>query len=114
MSGVRHSAPEHSRCGVFTETPYDGGPVKTRDIVYCHHCGYHWVWEPGSGRVRGYCALCHGLTCGRRWCREHAHCHWLQQIENMEQGRPIDFQPVRAPVPAGVPASPGGVLLGRG
>lgn len=105
MSGIRHSAPEHSRCGVFTEAPHDGGPAVVKDIAYCVHCGYHFVYTPGSGKIRGYCALCNGLTCGHRWCREHAHCHWKQQLENMEQGRPIDYSPISVFVDT---APPGG------
>lgn len=30
----------------------------------CVHCGGHWVVEPGSGALRGFCQNCNGYICG--------------------------------------------------
>ena len=86
----RHSAPDRLRIGVTTFTPLDGGPPVTRDLVCCVHCGYTWAWQPGSGRVRGFCMKCNGLLCGRKCCRGRPCQHWMKGIENMEAGRPED------------------------
>lgn len=34
----------------------------------CVHCGKHWEVIRGSGRKRGYCILCKGVTCGHEAC----------------------------------------------
>jgi hypothetical protein len=34
----------------------------------CVHCGRHWRYIPGSGKERGFCMHCMGITCGRRQC----------------------------------------------
>lgn len=38
------------------------------DTVQCVHCQMHWKIVPGSGRTRGYCLNCDGLTCGKPAC----------------------------------------------
>ena len=38
------------------------------DTLQCVHCGRHWVPEPGSGKVRGFCRCCMGPTCGAQKC----------------------------------------------
>jgi hypothetical protein len=38
------------------------------DTLQCVHCGGHWVVRPGSGRRRGYCMRCSGVTCGAEPC----------------------------------------------
>ena len=30
----------------------------------CCHCGKHWIPQPGSGMIRGYCQNCNGDMCG--------------------------------------------------
>jgi hypothetical protein len=40
------------------------------DLLQCCHCQYTWRLEPGSGRRRGFCTLCMGVTCGRPPCME--------------------------------------------
>ena len=51
----------------------------------CVHCQYVWKIEPGSGRMRGFCARCNGPTCGPK-CFE---CKgtWEQVCEDIEAGR---------------------------
>lgn len=29
----------------------------------CCHCGMHWVVQPGSGKVRGWCGKCSAWFC---------------------------------------------------
>jgi len=41
------------------------------DTIQCCHCGMHWIFKPGSGRVRGYCLLCNAITCGHPRCDSH-------------------------------------------
>lgn len=38
------------------------------DTVQCAHCGQHFILQPGSGRRRGFCLKCEGLTCGSASC----------------------------------------------
>ena len=38
------------------------------DTVQCVHCGTHWVPQRGSGRLRGFCLRCGGVTCGAASC----------------------------------------------
>lgn len=72
----------------------DNGYLEARDpnsgkVVYeaatlrCVHCGGHWVPQPGSGRVRGFCARCNGPFCGPG-CQKCVPAE--QQLENMEAG----------------------------
>ena len=47
------------------------GPLGVEDeceTVQCVHCQMHWKIEPGSGRKRGFCFNCNGLTCGKEAC----------------------------------------------
>lgn len=95
-----HAAPSHSRVGILTSTPHDGGPAVVRDLVCCVHCAYTWAWMPGSGRRRGFCMRCNGITCGRQWCDARGCCHRKQDLDNMEQGRPEGYRPIIVSVPA--------------
>ena len=57
-------------------------PTLERETLQCVHCGKHWIYEPGSGRRRGWCAPCNGVTCGAERC---AVCVPLEaRIEIME------------------------------
>jgi hypothetical protein len=90
MGTERATAPRHSRAGVLIITPWDGGPVQMQDTVQCVHCGRHWIWKPGSGRRRGWCSLCNGITCGKKKCDR---CVPIEQwLENVEKGRPEDHR----------------------
>mgnify|MGYP001581023598 CR=1 FL=1 len=38
------------------------------DTMQCCHCGEHFVMVRGSGRRRGFCLKCKGVTCGKDTC----------------------------------------------
>jgi hypothetical protein len=44
------------------------GPKIEADTLQCVHCGKHWVVVRGSGRRRGFCMRCNGVTCGAHDC----------------------------------------------
>jgi hypothetical protein len=93
--------------GTLILTPGDGGPVIEADTVMCVHCNRHWVWQQGSGRKRGWCMRCNGITCGLPTCDA---CVPLEQrLENWEHGRPTEFRPTVAAV--GVNISGGQLIL---
>ncbi|MCC6419930.1 MAG: hypothetical protein IT429_16975 [Gemmataceae bacterium] len=97
-----HSAPRGLPMkGVLISTPVDSDRAVQRDTVQCCHCGRIWLWQPGSGRRRGFCTLCGGLTCGTGACDR---CVPMEQmIENMEAGLPYELacrhKPIRVSVP---------------
>ena len=68
--------------------------------LQCKHCGKHWIPQPGSGRVRGWCMNCHGPICGPG-CATCVPEEAL--LENYEKGRPLDFRSIQVYVPADVP-----------
>ena len=40
-----------------------------RPTLQCVHCGVHWVYQPGEGKIkRGICLKCMGPTCGNKKC----------------------------------------------
>lgn len=43
-----------------------GGDGRTfeADTRMCCHCGKHWLVQPGSGNVRGFCGKCNAMICG--------------------------------------------------
>lgn len=75
--------------GYMVSTSPEEGIVEA-DTLQCVHCGCHWTVEPGSGKRRGYCSRCNGPVCGSK-CKACIPAE--QQLENMEQGRPLDFRP---------------------
>lgn len=101
-------------------TPEAGGRVIERETAQCRHCGGIWVIQPGSGRLRGYCTLCKGMTCGPACSSSCIPTEVL--LESIEKGkdpaavRPVAASVTHAPPPAaplpGDRVSPGGVILG--
>lgn len=72
--------------------PGSDKPILETATVQCVHCGGHWVPQPGSGRVRGFCGRCNGPICGP-CCQS---CVPTEQLlENLERGRPLDYRPIR-------------------
>ena len=75
---------------VLTDPGSDKGIVRSATIQ-CAHCGGHWVPQPGSGRIRGWCGQCAGPVCGPG-CEK---CVPVEQyLENIEKGRPEDYRPI--------------------
>ena len=60
--------------------------TQTYDTLRCVHCQAHWVVQPGSGRVRGWCLKCGGPTCGAPECNVCA--PFEKKLELMES-RPV-------------------------
>lgn len=44
------------------------GNTKIVEMMQCVHCQVMWVLKPGSGRKRGWCTKCGGVTCGQEDC----------------------------------------------
>ena len=40
------------------------------DTKQCVHCGGHFLSVRGSGKIRGWCLSCVGITCGGAECRQ--------------------------------------------
>ena len=83
--------------GVLITAPLDGDRIVQTKTVRCMHCGRHWVWVKGSGRRRGFCLNCMGITCGDPRCDPCV--HWEQRLENAEQGKPMNHKPIIVSVP---------------
>lgn len=62
------------------------GPTVRGDTVCCVHCKHTWLFIPGSGRLRGWCHRCGGLTCGSPAC--DLCVPFEARLENLEAGRP--------------------------
>lgn len=107
MTIRRHTAPAGRLTrGVLISTPHDSDKKVEQSTVQCVHCLRVWLWQPGSGRVRGWCARCNGLTCGPG-CG--AVCvHFEQLLENLEKGMPYELARLFAPIIVSVPAAPPG------
>ena len=60
--------------------------IEQMPTLQCCHCGFTWAYQPGSGRIRGWCMKCHGPVCGPR-CAECVPKE--RQLENIEAGRPL-------------------------
>ena len=69
-------------------------PLAELPTLCCVHCGGHWLPRPGSGNVRGWCGNCAGPVCGPG-CAACVPAEVL--LENIEEGRPLDFRPVIVP-----------------
>lgn len=75
-------------------------PVLEVKTLQCCHCGGHWVPQPGSGRVRGWCMLCSGPICGPG-CAKCVPTDLY--LTNIEKGRPADFRPIVGRIEGNVP-----------
>lgn len=77
---------------IITDCGHDG--VIHQPTIQCRHCGCHWVPQPGSGNVRGFCARCNGPVCGPK-C---AACVPVEvMLENLEAGRPEGYRRLMLP-----------------
>ena len=62
----------------------DNDKVENYDTLMCVHCGMHWTPIQGSGRKRGFCLNCMGVTCGQRPCMVDC-VPYEKMIEGMER-----------------------------
>lgn len=84
-----------TEAGLLTITdPGADKPVLEVKTLQCVHCLAHWVPEPGSGRVRGWCRNCMGPVCGPG-CAKCVPAE--QMLENIEAGRPEGFTRIIVP-----------------
>ncbi len=67
--------------------PRTGMDVSEGDTAMCVHCQRHWIIKPGSGAVRGFCAKCNGVTCGKMKC-ENECLPFARELELMEGADP--------------------------
>ena len=117
----RRVAPTGQRCGVLVSRAYAGGPEQQIDLVQCVHCQQVFPYVRNSGRDRGWCPNCKGITCGRKHCDPCV--HWMQMLANMGAGRPwalakrrrrimgrVEAEPPKATTRT-VAKSDGGILL---
>lgn len=66
----------------YSVITYDDGTVIEGDTAQCCHCGCHWVVQPGSGNVRGWCFKCGAVTCGSQACDRCLPLEkWFEEVE---------------------------------
>lgn len=82
--------------GYAVWTPKEGGRSVESDTACCCHCGEHvyiGLALPGMPLRRcGYCLNCGARTCGKESCDPCI--NRFQKLENVEQGRPLDYKPI--------------------
>ena len=63
------------------------GRLEEHDTLQCVHCARHWQVIVGSGRKRGFCMKCMGVTCGSQKCMD---CNpWEKQMDIAEKSPSI-------------------------
>lgn len=66
---------------IIINDPGADKPILEAKTLQCCHCGGHWVSQPGSGKVRGFCMNCNGPVCGPK-CAECVPLEkWLDEVE---------------------------------
>lgn len=81
---------------IILSDPDSGRQLQEIPTIQCVHCSRHWVSQPGSGRIRGWCTRCNGPVCGPG-CAECVPKE--RQLENMEAGLPANVPgPLQVPV----------------
>jgi len=55
------------------------------DTLQCVHCGHVWIPVVGSGKVRGWCNSCGGVTCGSHQC--HTCYPFEKRLDDYEEGK---------------------------
>ncbi len=104
---ARRSAPRGQLGAVIVSRGRERDYEHQTEMVRCCHCGRFWQWVHGSGKLRGKCGLCNGLTCGPLCPVGEACVPHEEFLANLEAGRPPWWQ-------RPVSVSMGGVLIGSG
>ena len=85
---------------VIVSDPGSDIPLLEEKTYQCVHCGRHFQVRKGSGIIRVFCTNCNGYYCGPNCVK----CVPTEQLlENYEQGKPLDFRPVRVSIPCPPP-----------
>lgn len=106
---LRRSAPPGKRRSVMVSRDRERDRETVTEYVMCCHCGRHWQYQVGSGRLRGFCLRCNDITCGPL-CPVGDNCVPVQQfLENLERGLTLQEACRHRPISV----SAGGVLLGK-
>ena len=53
---------------IVSDPGIPGGKVEYETRM-CAHCGKHWIYQPGSGKKYGVCAVCGGYVCDNPKCQ---------------------------------------------
>lgn len=78
----------HKIAGYGFATDRETGKVTDEhDSAQCCHCGHHFRVVRGSGKTRGYCQACNGVTCGAQDC--FYHFPWEKRLDLYEKGKLI-------------------------
>lgn len=74
------------------------GGIICGETLQCCHCGGHWMIQPGSGRIRGFCMRCNGPVCGPG-CAECVPMERQLELAEAAAAGQVDAKPVSASVP---------------
>lgn len=110
MAGDLNSSTLRPAGTIIVQGP--GGLPVQRETHRCCHCQKHFLVQRGSGRLRGLCSRCGGVTCGPT-CSS-ACVNWERALDLYEKGHLpsldpavvaalADTLPVTISVPAAVP-----------
>ncbi len=69
----------------------DSPLIQGGETLRCVHCQMHWIVQPGSGKSRGFCFNCNGVTCGKEKCEKFC-VPFEKDIEIMEGRDPTISQ----------------------
>lgn len=83
--------------GYFEIHDPDAKRIVSGETLQCVHCGAHWVIQPGSGKIRGFCLRCNGPICGPGCAACVPIERQLELMEDAAAGKP-DTKPVSVPV----------------
>ena len=93
-----HALRSGRNAGVLISTPFDCDRIQHQDLIQCIHCQFTTPWQPGSGRLWGFCARCNGWFCG--W--KESCCNYCvpaeAMIENLEAGMPYEVAVRHRPI----------------
>jgi hypothetical protein len=61
---------------------FGGKLIAEGSLRKCEHCGQVWTYQPGSGKLVGYCYRCDGFKCWKPSCQD---CYPQEQfVEDLE------------------------------
>ena len=66
----QHTARHADGAAIVVDPTLNSGREVHVDTKMCCHCGNHFPYKKGSGRIRGFCMRCMKMTCGSPRCDE--------------------------------------------